>query len=390
MASRDKIRGCFLLGAIGDALGAPLEGIKDLQAIIAAHGEEGLKHIIEFKNAYDSGKDFPPGRITDDTTMTMTTAAAMLLAKDVNDWKELRGLLWQGYLNWGQCQEDGAVLAKKIDTSINWGEDAKKFWFYCGAGRGTIAALMQDKPGSIAEPIDYDCIIRGKETKGPNPGCGGMMRVAPLALLDLPDDKIFELGCESAALTHGHPEAFVATGAVALLTHYAAQDVTMAEAVRKTSDLLEKYRGNPNYATGVDACVTALELAAQRAAEEPHDLHVMDRLPKELGYTNPFLATPVLLQTAYALLSTPDKPDENALKSALALAVSHSGDSDSVGAIVGNVLGARHGEKVIPKDWLEALVQRADIGKMADDVANVIEPDKEAAPRKQPNPGPFK
>ena len=385
--TRDKVRACFLLGAIGDTLGAPLEGIKDLQTIIAAHGEHGLKEIIAFNNAYGTGKNFPPGRITDDTTMTMTTAAAMVLAKDANDWKELSGLIWQGYLNWGVPQEDGAPLAKHIDAAIQWPENAKNFWFYCGAGAGTMAALMQDKPGTIAEPVNYDCVIRGKQVKGPNPGCGGMMRVAPLALMDLPDDKIFELGCKSAALTHGHPEAFVATGAVALLTHYAAQDIDMAEAVRKTSDMLERYRDKPEYATGVDACVTALELAAERAAEEPGDLHVMDRLPKELGYTNAFLAVPVLMHTAYALLSAPVAPDEAGLKSTLALSVSHSGDSDSVGAIVGNVLGARHGMQIIPKDWLDALVQRADIEKMADDVTAVIAPGKDPAPRRKPNLG---
>lgn len=388
MVRRDKIRGCFLLGACGDTLGAPLEGIKDLEIIIAAHGPNGLSDIIEFKNAYGSGKDFPPGRITDDTTMTMTTAAAMLLTKDVNDWQELRGLLWQGYLNWGQHQEDGAPLAAKIDVTIEWPEGSDKFWFYCGAGRGTIAALMQDEPGTIAEPLNYNCIIRGQETKGPNPGCGGMMRVAPLALLDLPAEMIFELGCDSAALTHGHPEAFVATGAVALLIHYAAQDMSMAEAVRKTSDLLEKYRGNPDYATGVDACVTALELAAQRAAEEPGDLHVMDRLPRELGYTNAFLAVPVLLQTAYALLSSPEKPDAAGIKSAMALAVSHSGDSDSVGAIVGNVLGARYGTAALPQEWLDMLTQRGDIEKMADALGKVISPAiQQPAVQKKPNIG---
>ncbi len=384
MISRDKIKGCFLLGACGDALGAPLEGIKDLETIIAAHGNSGLQNIIEFKNVYDSGKDFPPGRITDDTTMTMTTAAAMLLAKDVTDWKELRGLLWQGYLNWGQHQEDGAPLAKKIDASMQWPDNAKNFWFYCGAGRGTIAALMQDEPGTVDKPLDYDCLIRGKETKGPNPGCGGMMRVAPLALLDLSAEKIFELGCDSAALTHGHPEAFVATGAVALLIHYAAKDVDMAEAVQKTAEVLRKYENKPDYAAGIDKALKALALAEKAATEKPGDLQVMDRLPREMGYDNPFLATPVLLQTAYALLSSPTKPDAAGIKSTLALSVSHSGDSDSVGAIVGNVLGTRYGTNIIPKDWLSTLVQRADIEKMADDLSDIIAPDVKVRPRKLP------
>ncbi|TAL27898.1 MAG: ADP-ribosylglycohydrolase family protein [Alphaproteobacteria bacterium] len=387
MLSRDKIRGCFLLGACGDTLGAPLEGIKDLETIIAAHGDKGLSDIIEFKNAYGSGKDFPPGRITDDTTMTMTTVSAMLLAKDINDWQELRGLLWQGYLNWGQHQEDGAPLAAKIDVTIEWPEGSDKFWFYCGAGRGTIAALMQDEPGTVSVPLNYNCIIRGKETKGPNPGCGGMMRVAPLALLDLPPEKIFELGCDSAALTHGHPEAFVATGAIALLIHYAARDEDMASAVKKTVAVLEQYGDRPDYAAGVDACLKALALARQKASAQPCDLHVMDALPGQLGYPNPFLAVPVLAHTAYALLSAPEKPDAAGIKSAMALAISHSGDSDSVGAIVGNVLGARYGAGVIPQEWLAVLVQRADVEKMADALSVIIAPAKEPAMRRNPDLG---
>jgi ADP-ribosylglycohydrolase len=388
MISRDKIRGCFLLGACGDALGAPIEGIKDLEIIIAAHGPNGLSDIIEFKNAYGSGKDFPPGRITDDTTMTMTTVSAMLLTKDINDWSELRGLLWQGYLNWGQHQEDGASLAAKIDASIKWPDGSDKFWFYCGAGRGTIAALMQDEPGTVSEPLNYNCIIRGQETKGPNPGCGGMMRVAPLALLGLPAERIFELGCDSAALTHGHPEAFVATGAVALLIHYAAQDEDMASAVKETVAVLEQYGDRPDYAAGVDACLKALALAEQKASAQPGDLHVMDALPAQLGYPNPFLAVPVLAHTAYALLSAPEKPDAAGIKSVMALSVSHSGDSDSVGAIVGNVLGARYGAILIPQEWLDVLVQREDIEKMADDLGNIIAPAvQQPAVHKKPNIG---
>src|SRR5688572_7565420 len=95
-ASLDKIKGCFLLGACGDALGAPLEGVRTLDAIIAAHGAAGLSDLVEFKNAYDRGIDFPPGRITDDTTMTMVTAVAMTM-EDPLDLERMRTLLWQGY-----------------------------------------------------------------------------------------------------------------------------------------------------------------------------------------------------------------------------------------------------------------------------------------------------
>ncbi|MEZ0223332.1 MAG: ADP-ribosylglycohydrolase family protein, partial [Alphaproteobacteria bacterium] len=75
-------------------------------------------------------------------------------------------------------------------------------------------------------------------------------------------------------------------------------------------------------------------------------------------------------------------------KSAMALAVSHSGDSDSVGAIVGNVLGARYGTAALPQEWLDVLAQRVDIEKMADDLSKVISPAvQHPSVQKKPNIG---
>lgn len=50
----------------------------------------------------------------------------------------------------------------------------------------------------------------------------------------------------------------------------------------------------------------------------------------------------------------------------LCAAVTHSGDSDSAGAIAGNILGAWLGEKAILADWLEVLELRTVVEAMAD------------------------
>ncbi len=49
-------------------------------------------------------------------------------------------------------------------------------------------------------------------------------------------------------------------------------------------------------------------------------------------------------------------------------AVNHSGDSDSTGAIAGNLLGAMLGEAAIPASWLDGLELRDEIGRIADDL----------------------
>ena len=55
-------------------------------------------------------------------------------------------------------------------------------------------------------------------------------------------------------------------------------------------------------------------------------------------------------------------------KHGVILAVNHDGDSDSTGAIVGNLLGAMHGVKTIPAEWLEPLELRDVITELAEDL----------------------
>jgi len=50
-------------------------------------------------------------------------------------------------------------------------------------------------------------------------------------------------------------------------------------------------------------------------------------------------------------------------------AVNHSGDSDSTGAITGNILGALFGKKVIPSKWLENLELSEVIEEISGDLA---------------------
>jgi ADP-ribosylglycohydrolase len=50
------------------------------------------------------------------------------------------------------------------------------------------------------------------------------------------------------------------------------------------------------------------------------------------------------------------------------LAVNHDGDSDSTGAITGNLLGTMLGVRAIPWDWLEPLELRAVIEELAEDL----------------------
>jgi hypothetical protein len=52
------------------------------------------------------------------------------------------------------------------------------------------------------------------------------------------------------------------------------------------------------------------------------------------------------------------------------MAVNVTGDSDTTGAIAGNLLGAERGVHEIPDEWLAVLELRALITEIADDLAS--------------------
>jgi hypothetical protein len=70
--ARRRIRGSLLAGAVGDALGAPVEFLS-LAGIRAEHGPSGVTGYLP---AYGR----PGGAITDDTQMTLFTAEGMIRA----------------------------------------------------------------------------------------------------------------------------------------------------------------------------------------------------------------------------------------------------------------------------------------------------------------------
>lgn len=69
-ARRARVRGSLLGGAIGDALGNPVEFLS-LAGIRRAYGEDGIRGLV-------ADADGTVGRITDDTQMTLFTAEGLI------------------------------------------------------------------------------------------------------------------------------------------------------------------------------------------------------------------------------------------------------------------------------------------------------------------------
>src|SRR5688572_25378176 len=110
--TRESFRGCLLGGAIGDALGAPVEFLSRAQ-IRERYGEKGIE---SFDVAYGRR-----GAITDDTQMTMFTAEGLLQAlsrrrRGMEESPEL--VVHRAYLRWLRTQQfTGALGASGSETS---------------------------------------------------------------------------------------------------------------------------------------------------------------------------------------------------------------------------------------------------------------------------------
>lgn len=328
---RDRIRGCLLAGAAGDALGAAVEFLT-LREIRARFGPEGIRG---YAPAYGR-----LGAITDDTQMTLFTAEGLLSA-----WIRgaLRGIchaptmIHAAYMRWYVTQGGRPALLPQPEGGLM---DLPALHSRRAPGNTCLSALAAAR--RLDEPARND-----------SKGCGGVMRVAPCGVFTPfapTPEAAFRLGCEAAALTHGHRSGILPAGHFAATLAAIVQGATLAEALDAADALLAPEAG---------AAETIAALAAARA------LAARGRPTAEAleGLGGGWVAEEALAIAVACALAAEDLPD------GLALAANHSGDSDSTAAIAGNVLGALWGEQAIPPAWLAPLELRAEIGLLADRLA---------------------
>ena len=78
---QDRIRGSLIGGAIGDALGYPVEFIYSFEGIQARYGERGITRLDTKQHWLDETEQVGKAVLSDDTQMTLFTANGLLNAK---------------------------------------------------------------------------------------------------------------------------------------------------------------------------------------------------------------------------------------------------------------------------------------------------------------------
>ena len=332
-----RYRGCLLGGAVGDALGAPVE-FMDIAAIRKRFGAAGIRDFVPY-----AGK---LGSITDDTQMTLFTAEGLLRAanqKRINSIPpEIQAVVAQSYQRWLFTQGDRSRLTPDVHSG----------WLIRHG-----ALFARRAPGITCLTTLCKMVRHDELASNDSKGCGGVMRMAPVGLFvhgleeAVPEHarNAFDLGCRFAGITHGHPAGQHAAGVLAALIARVLEEVSLPAALDEARGLLKSMDNH-------EETLAAINLAV-RLAEDSGD---PDNHLRQLGQG--WVAEEALAIAIYCALRS------DSFEEGVTLAVNLTGDSDSTGAIAGNLLGALHGVEAIPQRWLELLELREVITTVADDL----------------------
>ncbi|MFG2679295.1 ADP-ribosylglycohydrolase family protein [Streptomyces sp. NPDC048392] len=328
---RSRVRGTLLGTAVGDALGAPADGL-DLAAIREAHGAQGLTDLAP---AYGRR-----GAVTHLTQLTLFSVDGLIRAqvrRDTGAWHPPTDL-HRAYRRWVATQRDwGPDLRRKDDGWL-----AHEEWLY----------VRRDAPRALLLGLGDETMGTPEAPKNPGEhGPEAAARSAPFGLLvGWEPQLVAQLAVECAAQTHGHPTGYLTAGAYAVVVHGLARGESLDAAVQR-----------------------ALALLAARPGHEP----VVDALRHALGAVRQGLPTParvtgligagtaegLVAAAVYCALVGED------VRHGLRLAVNHDGPSAATGALTGGLLGALHGETALPPAWLAELEGRPTVLELADDFA---------------------
>lgn len=320
------IEASLLGGALGDSLGAEIE-FWDL-ARIRSRFPDGTIDLIPHQGVR--------GTITDDTRMTLFTAEGLIRAHvrgTLRGIVSVEGVVHHALLRWLLTQGEPVAIAFPIDRTEGLVADVR-LWHRRAPGVTCIAALRSTP--------DF-----AKPARNSSKGCGTIMRVAPVAFA-APRELVRRLAVETSALTHGHPTAqFAAAVWAELLADVAAG----ADVATRAETLATEYASLPGSAETARAVRRALD--APRDGR-PETVEMLGR-----GWT----AEEALAIALYAVLATED------LEAGLRCAVTHSGDSDSTGAIAGNLLGLLYPDQTLQHRWSNVVECRDLVAALAVDLA---------------------
>jgi ADP-ribosyl-[dinitrogen reductase] hydrolase len=339
-----RVRGMLLGGALGDALGGPVEFLP-MRLIRKKFGPDGITAPVPAADGL--------AEITDDTQLTLFTLEGLLDAHRAGlPVDRTRLAVHAAYLRWLWTQREEVPGVRLTGRLV----ELERLRFPRAPGNTCLTALRASArtgPAAVDRPINT------------SKGCGAVLRAAPCGLWPGDAAEVFRLGADTGALTHSHPSGFLAAGAFAVVVRELSHGRDLLAAIGAARGILVTWPEHDEVLSRVDGAVA---LAAPRRRPLRRPLPAPRLSPEELrgrlgeGWT----AEEALGIALYAALAARDFAD------GVRLAVNHAGDSDSTGAMAGNLLGAQLTAAALPEDWLARLELRAEITALADQAADVL------------------
>ena len=338
-----KIKGSLFGGAVGDALGYAVE-FKREEEIFNIYGKDGIQ---EYKVDSHTGKAL----ISDDTQMSLFTANGILFAETR---RTLRGIggppsMYMNYFyeEWYETQHQSYEEHRALrGHNKSWLMEVPEVFANRAPGITCLDAIRLGF-GSIEEPLNQ------------SKGCGGIMRVAPLGMRYHMKNmrKLDKEGAKLAALTHGHSLGYMPAAMlvhiISLLVH---DDSSLPASIEDAKAVVQElFAGDRHIQELIDIMNLAVNLAGNNC-DDLTNIHLLGE-----GW----VAEETLAIALYCSLRYIDD-----FSKAITVAVNHNGDSDSTGAVTGNIMGALYGYEAIENKWKQDLELTDVILEMATDLCH--------------------
>lgn len=371
----DLVRGSLIGGAVGDALGYPVEFYSYCE-IIDRYGKPGITEY-ELKRGV--------AEISDDTQMTLFTANGMLMGLTRGYMRGIGGApefyVQYAYQDWYNTQtmsyEDVMSHEDKLcSRRFTWLSALSELYSRRAPGNTCLTAISK--------------MMKNDTPQNDSKGCGGVMRVAPYGLFCACHEVRYDIegidvaGGEIARLTHRHPlgwipaivlthilycivkdgrfEGLDKNAAVKIFTNIVNDALELLPnllvmcPVSDMTWLKEKPIGEV-FPNDVERQRELVERALDLAGNDLSDIENIARLGEG------WVGEETLAIAIYVVARHIDSFEDT-----LIAAVNHDGDSDSTGAVAGNIIGAIVGYDAIPKKFKDHLELRDVILAIADDL----------------------
>lgn len=341
---QDRIRGSVLGGAVGDALGFPVNGLRSYEKIQQRYGPRGITCLDTDHLWQMVGHQGGKAPVSDSTQLTLYTVWGMLYEPE--NGLTMLEVITYAYVEW-YLEQSGW---KNTRFERCWLRQVPGLNQRCTPDNTSLLALRT--------------IFEGKDYVNRSNGHGAVTRVAPVPLYAVVTGKSIEeadrLAADVARITHHHPLGYLSAALEAHVIYRLVRDgwptrTRLTSYVREGLDTL--VRLFPDELKSVEYLSRLVERAVGLSASYRSNVEAVESLGR--GET----AEEVLAIAIYCALKYFGKGAE-----AMRAAVNHAGHSSATGSVTGHILGAAVGYRQLPRSIARKLAFHDLILHMADDL----------------------